>query len=304
MSSVKGRHLSRRRFIVSAACALAAPASAAEPGSETAGLQDWTGRAMGADARIVLAGASPERAARVFAKIARVLTVVEDHFSLYRDSALTRLNRTGLLAHPPPAMLAVLRLAGEVHSVTGGLFDPTVQPLWLATATAGDIAAARALLGWSRLRISEAEIALEPGMQLTFNGIAQGHAADEVASLLKSEGFTDVLIDTGEIAALGTRPDGAAWQAAIALPDGREIRRAALSNMALAVSSPSGTLIGGGKAHIINPQGGAPLWRIAAVSAPRAALADALSTAFCLMPREAVEAALARFPEARLEALS
>jgi thiamine biosynthesis lipoprotein len=154
------------------------------------------------------------------------------------------------------------------------------------------------------VRISEAEIALEPGMQLTFNGIAQGHAADEVASLLKSEGFTNVLIDTGEIAALGARPDGAAWQAAITLPDGREIRRAALSNMALAVSSPSGTLIGGSKAHIINPMGGAPLWRIAAVSAPRAALADALSTAFCLMPRQAVEAALERFPAARLESLS
>lgn len=301
MIRAKGPHLTRRRFIISAACALGAPASAAEPRQE---LQEWTGRAMGADARIVLAGASPERASRVFAKVERVLNVVEQHFSLYRDSSLTRLNRTGLLAHPAPAMLAVMRLSGEVHSATGGLFDPTVQPLWLATATSGDTAAARALVGWERVRISEAEIALEPGMQLTFNGIAQGHAADEVASLLKSEGFTNVLIDTGEIAALGTRPDGSAWQAAITLPDGREIRRAALSNMALAVSSPSGTLIGGGKAHIINPMGGAPLWRIAAVSASRAALADALSTAFCLMTRQAVEAALERFPEARLEALS
>jgi thiamine biosynthesis lipoprotein ApbE len=33
-------------------------------------------------------------------------------------------------------------------------------------------------------------------------------------------------------------------------------------------------------------------------------LADALSTAFCIMDREAIEAALAQFPESRLEALA
>ena len=118
-----------------------------------------------------------------------------------------------------------------------------------------------------------------------------------------AEGFTDLLIDTGEIAGLGHRPDGSPWRAAIALPDGREVGRSALSNAALAVSSPMGTRIGRGKAHIINPKSGAPRWRLAAVSAREAAMADALSTAFCLMERPAIEAALAQLPRARLEAL-
>jgi len=39
------------------------------------------------------------------------------------------------------------------------------------------------------------------------------------------------------------------------------------------------------------------------VSAPEAAVADALSTAFCLMERPAIDNALRLFPEARIEAL-
>jgi thiamine biosynthesis lipoprotein len=39
------------------------------------------------------------------------------------------------------------------------------------------------------------------------------------------------------------------------------------------------------------------------VSEASAAIADALSTAFCLMERQAIGAALSSFPDARIEAL-
>jgi thiamine biosynthesis lipoprotein len=288
--------MNRRRFLAIAAALPATHAWAGEP-------QEWRSVALGAEVRIVLNGAAPQQAQRSFARVAAALRRVEGHFSLHRDSELTRLNRTGRLSHPPPAMLGLFRLAGEVHAATGGMFDPSIQPLWLALATSGDVEAARALAGWNRVRMAADEIALEPGMQLTFNGIAQGHAADEVADLLRAEGFTDVLIDTGEIAALGARPGGDPWRAAIAMPDGTVIGRSSLTNRALATSSPMATRIGAGAPHILNPHGGAPLWRLASVSAPRAALADSLSTAFCLMERAAIDAALGRFPRARLEAL-
>ena len=119
-----------------------------------------------------------------------------------------------------------------------GAFDPTVQPLWLATATGGDTVAASGLVGWNRVRRSVSEIRLEPRMQLTFNGIAQGHAADRVAALMRDEGFTDVLIDMGEIAALGQRPAGGGWTVGIAKPDGTITGHATLSDRALATSSP------------------------------------------------------------------
>lgn len=296
---MKNSRMNRRRFIAIAAGALGSPAAAAsfEP-------QQWTSLALGAEVLINLRGAAPQQALRAFAKVESHLRKVEDHFSLYRDSALTRLNRTGRLAHPPPALLEVFRLSAEIHKATGGLFDPTIQPLWLAAAGSGDVEGARALIGWHRVQFSEEEITLEPSMQLTFNGIAQGHAADEVASLLRGEGFGDVLIDTGEIVGLGVRSVGSAWRADIALPGGAVVGQAGLSNRALATSSPFGTRIGSGLSHIINPRyDAAPAWQLASVSACRAALADGLSTAFCLLDRPAIQHALALFPEARLEAL-
>lgn len=287
--------LGRRRFLTIAAAALAFPARAAEPAI-------WTGRAMGAEARIVLLGTDPVRARRIFRRVEAELAGLERHFSLHVDSALRRLNRDGRLFHPAPEMLAVLRLSDRVHRATGGAFDPTIQPLWLAVATGGDIEAARQSVGWERVETGEAGIALAPGMALTFNGIAQGHAADRVADLLRGEGFGDVLIDMGEVMALGT--NGARdWQAAIAAPDGEELARVGLSDRALATSSPMGTRIGGGAAHILHPSGTPPRWSTVAVSAPDAATADALSTAFCLMDRAAIEAALAAFPGAALEYL-
>lgn len=292
--------MKRRRFLTIAAAALAQPATALADD----GLQAWDSQALGAQVRVVLSGATPQQAVRTFNKVAAVLRGVEEHFSLYRESGLTRLNRTGRWSYPPQAVLDVFRLAGEVHAASDGLFDPTIQPLWLAVAMSGDVTAARSLVGWSRVHIAPNEITIEPGTQLTFNGIAQGHAADAVADLLASEGYSDVLIDAGEIAALGTRPGGEMWRAAIAMPDGSIVGQTSLSNRALATSSPLGTRIGEGAPHILNPrEAAAPVWRLASVSAPRAAMADALSTVFCLMERAAIARALTRFPAVRIEAL-
>jgi thiamine biosynthesis lipoprotein len=72
----------------------------------------------------------------------------------------------------------------------------------------------------------------------------------------------------------------------------------------LATSSPRGTITGANAPHIINPNGTAPLWQTISVSAPSAAIADALSTAFCLMDRTAIDAALDHFPNTRVEHIS
>ena len=122
------------------------------------------------------------------------------------------------------------------------------------------------------------------------------------AALLRAEGFADALINMGEVQALGLRADGQFWQASIQSPEGAELARASLTNRALATSSPRGTIIGAGQAHILGPGGQVPVWETVSVSAGRAAVADALSTAFCLMPLPAIDRALQAFPDARLEA--
>lgn len=291
--------MNRRRFLTLTAACLAAPA-----GARATDVAEWQGRGLGAALALRLVGADMSAARRTFARVGREVARIEATFSLFRDSALTRLNRDGHLAWPSEDVAALLGLAGRVHAATGGAFDPTVQPLWLALATEGDIAAARALIGWDRVRVTALEIRLAPGQALTLNGIAQGWAADRITALLKDEGYGDALIDMGEVAALGHRPDGGDWIARIASPQGRALGAARLSNRALATSSPRGTLIGEGKPHIVGPSGQMPLWSSVSVSAPQAALADALSTAFCLMERPAIDRALAAFPEARIELLA
>jgi thiamine biosynthesis lipoprotein len=107
---------------------------------------------------------------------------IERQFSLFTGSELRRLNAMGRLAHPSDELLAVLRLAGQVHDATAGAFDPSVQPLWQARRLGQDEAAAAALVGWQNIHIDQAEIRLMfPGMALTLNGIAQGFAADRLA---------------------------------------------------------------------------------------------------------------------------
>lgn len=308
------RRLGRRRFLAisAAACVLPGAVQAAPA------IARWRGVALGALASMTLAGVERAAAGDTFAAVEREVARLEDLFSLHREtSALVRLNRTGLLQPPAPDFLALLERADAVYRATGGAFDPTIQPLWLlhaGAAAAGrhptpqEITATRHRSGWRHLRVSPQSVTFDrPGMAVTLNGIAQGFIADCVAALLRRRGFRDVLVDTGEVVALGSRPDGSPWRAGIALPDGRIVRRLGLRGRALATSAPLGTPLGPGdrSGHILDPRSGtaAARWRLVSVAASSAALADGLSTAFCLLSRNDIDRALAAHPDASLEAL-
>ena len=304
--------LNRRRFLsissAAGACALAGgPAAAGAP------LYRWRGIAMGADAEIILRHPEAERiVAMALDEIARL----EGIFSLYRaDSALSRLNAAGELAAPPFELLECLGLCGGVNAATGGLFDPTIQPLWAlyaehhargAKPAQAEIDTVRARIGWSGVSLDTARIRLtRPGMALTLNGVAQGYIADRVADLLADAGLHDILVNAGEFRALGGHPDGGGWPIALDTGEGLIENAVALRARALASSAPRGTVFDaeGQVGHILDPRSGAPAprgTRLISVTAPRAALADALSTAMCLMTPEQIDAALARYPGANL----
>lgn len=293
--------LSRRRFITISAVAAAMLAGQAGRAG-TAPLYRWQGSALGARASITLSHPDAERITTVArAEIERL----EDIFSLYRaGSALSRLNAEGRLDAPPFELLDCLTLCAVAHRASGGLFDPTVQPLWDLYArshSAGHapdqaaIDAALALGGWGDLRYDAQTIRLRPGMALTLNGIAQGYIADRVAALLRAEGLSDILIDTGELRALGGNPQGGDWPVVLDVPARPVI---GLRDRALASSSPRGTVFdaAGQAGHILDPRTGLParpVWQLVSVSADSAAMADAMSTAMCLMDRPEIETAAA-----------
>lgn len=299
-----GNLLSRRRFIAISAAASCLPgAGAAAP------MTIWRGTALGAGASIRIDHPDADRLiARARAEIDRL----EDIFSLYRaGSSLARLNETGDLTDPPFELLDCLSVCSSVHGVSGGRFDPTVQPLWQLYARShaqghapsdDAITAARARVGWAGLRFDTGAVRLAPGMALTLNGVAQGAIADRVSALFRAEGLSDILIDTGEMRALGGRPGGGGWPVRIAGTSHTE----ALRSAALATSAPRGTVFDavGRAGHILDPRTGLPSaspWASVSILAPTAALADALSTAACLLEtRPAIAAMVAEFPGARL----
>ncbi len=302
--------VSRRRFL-GRFLAISATAMAAGP-VHAADLYQWRGVALGAKASITLSHPNARAiAARAVAEIERL----ENIFSLYRpNSALAVLNRDGHLENPPFEFLECLSLCATAHRATAGAFDPTVQPLWALYAekaeagtrpTEAEIAARRTQVGWNGVSLDQARIAFaRPGMALTLNGIAQGYIADKIAALLRREGLSDVLIDTGEIVALGGHPDGGAWDVTLTEGQTRLPDKVTLRDAALATSAPRGTLIGPeGVGHILDPKTGAPArprWSLVSVSAPLAAHADALSTAGCLMARDAFARAVDALPGAKV----
>lgn len=298
--------LTRRRFLaISAALAAAGPARATP-------IHQWRGVALGADASITLAH---DDAGAIIARALREIARLERIFSLHdSDSALVRLNAAGRLDNPPFELLECLGIAGAVHEATQGRFDPTIQPLWAlyaehhAAGRAPDmdsIAAVMGRIGWRHVHIDASAITMRTGMAISLNGIAQGFIADKVADLLRAEGLHDVLVNTGEFTALGGHPQGGAWS--VSLNDGQRVIPDAvqLRDRALASSSPRAITFdaAGVVSHILDPRDGTPapaLWRLITVTAPRAALADALSTACCLMDQDAIAASLAAFADARL----
>ena len=294
----------RRRFLAISAAAAAFPrTSKAEP------VYTWQGVALGARATLRLA--HPDAKA-ISARVASEISRLEDIFSLYRpNSSLMQLNSAGRLESPPFELLECLTLAGAVYRASTERFDPTIQPLWACYADASakgllpeadELNLARSRVGWDRVRISSSAIVLQPNMALTLNGIAQGYIADRVADMLTTEGLTNVLIDTGEFRALGTHPDGRAWP--VRLAAGGEVPLVA---RALATSAPLGTTFDESAqvGHILDPRTGQPArrtWQEITVSAGSAALADALSTAACLIEtREAIDTFVAQFQAARVE---
>ncbi|AIB15668.1 thiamine biosynthesis protein ApbE (plasmid) [Azospirillum argentinense] len=307
----------RRRFLGIAATA--AGLALLPGGLRAAGapVRTWRGVALGADSMIQLAHRDPAEADRLIVLCLEEVARLERVFSLYRtDSALARLNRDGVLDAPPADLVRLLSEAAAFSRRTDGAFDPTVQPLWQLYAghfarpgadPAGPpeavLRAARELVDHRKLRVEPGRVAFAGrGMAVTLNGIAQGYVTDRVSERLRAEGMTDVLVDLGEIRALGHHPSGRPWSVGLADPlvDGRNAGTLEIADRAVATSGGYGTPFdpAGRFTHLFDPATGgcAREWLAVTVLAPDATTADALSTALSVAPEARAAVLLDRFP--------
>jgi thiamine biosynthesis lipoprotein len=276
-------------------------------------LVEWSGVSLGAVATIRINHPDRKAAQRLIAQVIRETRRLEAVFSLYEpDSSLCELNRRKVLVAPPAALTDVLALCDEAWRVTGGMFDPTVQPLWQCyvdhfsgsgPASQGPSADQRAkaieLVGWQKLGFDRNVIVLERrGMGLTLNGIAQGYITDRVVERLRDNGIENCLVHMGEIRGVGVRFDRRPWEVAVENGAGNMDKEHSvrLLNKAVATSSATGFRFDaeGHCNHLFNPRNGicASPARTLSVIADTAAKADALSTAFSLMGEREIKAVM------------
>ncbi|MEP3275919.1 MAG: FAD:protein FMN transferase [Stappiaceae bacterium] len=286
--------ISRRRFIaLSAAFSLSSTLPPARASSKPVQpVSRWRGTALGAEAEITLQGPATWTEP-LLREAEKTLADVDALFSLFNaNSSLARLNAAGKITEQDARFHRLLDLAHEVHRLTDGLFDPTVQPLWQALANGGDIKSAREAVGWHNVQRSGTRVQLAEGQAITLNGIAQGFATDLIAEAFQRAGARRTLINIGEFRAIG-----GPWHVGLSDPNHGLIGRRIVSNSAIATSSPGVLTFAGADTHILNPAApSAPLWSTVSVEADSAALADGLSTALCHANTHFIRTALAANP--------
>lgn len=317
------QRLTRRRFIGISAAVAGLPLLPFGRAKGEAKLVVWRGVALGAAATLQIHHTDRQAAERLVVRALGEVRRLESLFSLYRDdSVLAELNRRGAVVAPPADFVRLLGACRRYAEMTGGRFDPTVQPLWRLYAEhfarpGADpngpppeaLAAARGLVDWTSVLVSPDRVALaRRGMALTLNGIAQGFITDRVAELLRAEGIAHCMIDLGESRALGAHPEGRPWRAGLADPmrPDRVDQEVDLKDRALATSAPYGFRFdpAGHFNHLFEPQTGASAHRYLSLSVvmPTATAADALSTAFSFMTAEEIRHVLRTLGDGRVYA--
>lgn len=301
-------NLSRRRFITLAAAAAGLPLLL-NVGSAQAKMARWEGTALGAPASIQLFHNDAAQAQAAIDAALKELQRLEAVFSVYRaDSAISALNRHGVLENAPHDLVAMTSRALALAKISDGAYDPTVQPLWQtyfrhftganpdpSGPSAAAIETARALVDWRALELDAVNrriVFTRPGMGLTLNSGAQGYITDRVADVLRAHGFDRMLVDMGEPRALSAKPDGSAWRIGIANPasPSNTVTTLEVVNQCVSTSGGYGTLFdpAGKFTHLIDTRSGrtAPAMLGVSVVADLGAVADGLSTAMLMTPVE------------------
>lgn len=238
----------------------------------------------GADDRVIEAG--------IQAEVDRVVAQMSTYEA---DSDLSRFNRapSGTWQTLPPEFYSVLRYAMSLAESSGGAYDPTVGPLvnlWgfgpdkrpHEAPAAAAIAAARARVGWSKIRLDDAgHRAFQPGgVYVDLSSVAKGFGVDQVARFLDRAGVRSYLVEVGgELRAHGRKPDGTPWHVGIERPGAAagavdnpdEVERiVSLNEKAIATSGDYRHFFESGGtffSHHIDPRSGYPVaHRVASVS--------------------------------------
>lgn len=246
---------------------------------------------------------------------------LEGLMTVYDPASRTSQVNREASAHPvgvEEELAEVIELSLEVWKGTGGAFDITADSLWKMwgffeqkgrVPDAGEIEATLQHVGSQYLKIDpEARTVsfLRDSMSLNFGGIGKGFALDKATHILQNAGLAEALLHGGHssLYAFGDPAgSGRGWKVTLRNPAQPDIDIAAvwMDSMGMATSGAGERhFLSAGRqfGHVIDPRSGRPAEHHLSATAlsPSAALADALSTAFFIMPLDEVEAYCSRNP--------
>ena len=195
-------------------------------------LQRIAFRAMGTKCEIQYACDDPKRAVAFERTAVGWVQAFEAKYSRFRDDSLiSRINAAAgrEWIEIDAEMEQMLKLCDTLFFLTQGILDPTALPLlriWNykvehpVLPTESEIAAARRLVGWSKVQRTPGKIFLpEAGMALDLGGFGKEYAVDIVAEIAADLGIANVLVDFGhDLRALGKPPSRPAWHVGLEDP--------------------------------------------------------------------------------------
>jgi thiamine biosynthesis lipoprotein len=236
----------------------------------------------------------------------RLLDRLEAELSRFEpNSDISRLNLLppGEIFRPGEDVFACLQLASTIQRATGGAFDVTagiLKDLWQPPVHGISrigrwIKSGLIPVGGHHLHFSDREMILwkDAPVQIDLGAIGKGYAIDRMVASLQEWDLNDFLVHGGasSVAARGCAPGHDGWPVALRDPRDRDrvLAHFEFSGQALGASGlEKGP-------HIIDPVKARPAKKMLAVwvIAAEAATADAFSTAFMVMPFEAIKQCLA-----------
>ncbi len=145
-----------------------------------------------------------------------------------RQSLLSRINKNETTV-VDDYFEVVFSRAREISSETGGAFDVTVFPLvdawgfgvsFREEVAQGELDSILEFVGYEKIRLEDGHIVKEDErVQVDFNAIAKGYAADIICDYLMSAGAYSCLVEIGgDLATRGLKPDGTAWRIGLEVP--------------------------------------------------------------------------------------
>jgi thiamine biosynthesis lipoprotein len=206
-----------------------------------------------------------------------------------RPSGLMDLNDAIAAGRPyraSPELAGLIRAAQQGYRDSDGLFDAAIGALveaWgyhtgaFPVTTPPPSPARVSALDAHRPGMGDIHVAADGtvhsdsrGLALDLNGLAKGHAAEQIANILRAHGIADAIINVGgDVLALGTA-DGRPWRVAIESPGGGVFASLELSGHEALFSSGNyhkyRMIDGRRRAHIIDPRTGQPVEGTAATS--------------------------------------